>query len=80
MLSVKSPATAGVTAVADTVTVVVAVDVWLSLAVTVADPPFSLIEVGINWSVTVGRMPGIGTTTETCGLRLASLPLITAAT
>ena len=79
-LSVKSPDAAGVTAVADTVTVVVSPDVWLSRAVTVADPPFSLMEVGINWSVTEGIRPGVGTTTETRGLRLASPPLITAAT
>ncbi len=80
VLSVKSPATAGETAVADTVTVVVSVDARLSCAVTAADPPFSPMEVGINWSVTEGIMPGIGRTTETCGLRLASPPLITAAT
>ena len=53
-LSAKSPATAGETAVADTVTVVVSLDVRFSRAVTVVDPPFSPIEVGIRSSVTVG--------------------------
>ena len=81
VLSLKSPATAGETAVADTVTVVVSVDARLSRAVTVADPPFSLMDrSAISSSVTLGSAPGTGTSTETRGLRLASPPLITAPT
>ena len=53
-LTVKSSATAGETAVADTFTVVVSLDTRSSRAVTVVDPPFSLIEVRDSRSVTVG--------------------------
>ena len=65
---------------ADTVTVVVSPDTWLSRAVTVAAPPFSLMDLDDSSSVTLGSAPGTGTSTETRGLRLASPPLITAAT
>ncbi len=52
--SVKSAATAGDTAVADTVTVVATLDGWLSVAVTVLLPLFSVIESGVRISVTAG--------------------------
>ena len=51
---VKSPATAGLTALAETVTVTAALDAPDSVAVTVLDPPFSEIEDGVSTSVTVG--------------------------
>ena len=50
----KSPDTAGLTAVAETVTVTAALDVPDSVAVTVLEPPFSEIEDGLSTSVTVG--------------------------
>ena len=50
----KSPATAGLTALAETVTVTAALDACDSAAVTVLTPPFSEIEVGLSDSVTVG--------------------------
>ena len=50
----KSPDTAGLTALAETVTVTAALDAEDSVAVTVLDPPFSEIEDGLNTSVTVG--------------------------
>ena len=54
VLSAKSPATAGDTAVADTVTVVAWLDAPLSVAVTVLTPPFSVTEAGLSTSVTLG--------------------------
>ena len=53
-LSVKSEATAGDTAVADTTSVTFSVDTPLSVAVTVVESPFSEIEAGLSTSVTVG--------------------------
>ena len=50
----KSPATAGLTAVAETVTVTAWLDALDNVAVTVLDPPFSEIEDGLRTSVTVG--------------------------
>ena len=50
----KSPDTAGLTALAETVTVTAALDVPDSVAVTVLEPPLSEIEVGLSDSVTVG--------------------------
>ena len=50
--SVKSPATAGETAAADTVTVTAALDAADSVAVTVLDPPFSEIDAGDSSRVT----------------------------
>ena len=52
--SVKSPATAFVPAVADTVIVVAALDVPLNFAVTVVTPPSSEIDVGDKVRDTVG--------------------------
>ena len=51
---VKSPATAGDTADADTMTVVSASDGCDSVAVTRVTPPFSEIDVGASTSVTAG--------------------------
>ena len=53
-LSAKSPATAGRTGLADTVSVTVSLDSPLSDAVTVVEPPFSEIDVGSSFSVTSG--------------------------
>ena len=53
-LSVKSPETAGDTGVAETLTVTASLDGPLSVAVTVLEPPFSLIEDGLSTSATVG--------------------------
>ena len=53
-LCVKSPATAGETGVADTVTVTDSLDAALSVAVTVLTPPFSLIEDGVSTRLTAG--------------------------
>ena len=53
-LRVKSAATAGDTAIADTVSLTASLDTPLNVAVTVADPPFSGIESALNTSVTVG--------------------------
>ena len=53
-VSVKSPLTAGLTAAADTVTVVAALETPDSVAVTVVEPPFSGIELFDSASVTVG--------------------------
>ena len=53
-LSVKSPATAGETAVADTTSVTFSLDGPLSVAVTVVESPFSPIEAGLKTRVTVG--------------------------
>ena len=53
-LSVKSLATAGLTAAADTPTVVSSLDGRSSTAVTVVTPPFSPIEPGISTSVATG--------------------------
>ena len=52
--SVKSPETAGGTAVADTVTTTTSLDSPLKVAVTVLEPPSSPIELGISTSATVG--------------------------
>ena len=54
MLSVKSSATAGDTAEAETVTVTASLDSALSVAVTVLSPPFSEIEDGVSTRLTVG--------------------------
>ena len=53
-LSVKSAATAGETAIAETVIVVASFDARSSVAVTVLDPPSSEIDVGFSTSVAVG--------------------------
>ena len=53
-LSVKSPATAGATAVADTVTSTSALDSPFNEAVTVLTPPLSVMDVGSSASVTLG--------------------------
>ena len=53
-LSVKSAATAGETAIADTVSVVASLDARSSVAVTVLDPPSSEIDVGLSTSVAAG--------------------------
>jgi len=53
--STMSPATAGVTGVADTVIVVAESDALSSVAVTVATPPFSEMEVGDRCNVATGR-------------------------
>ena len=53
-LSVKSEATAGETAVADTTSVTFSLDTPLSVAVTVVESPFSEIEAGLSTSDTVG--------------------------
>ena len=53
-LSVKSEATAGDTAAADTTSVTFSLDAALSVAVTVVESPFSPIESGLNTSDTVG--------------------------
>ena len=50
----KSPDTAGLTALAETVTDTAALEAPDSVAVTVLTPPFSEIEVGLSTSVTVG--------------------------
>ena len=50
----KSPDTAGLTALAVTVTVTAELDVPDSVAVTVLEPPLSEIEDGLSTSVTVG--------------------------
>ncbi len=54
VLRVKSPATAGETAAADTVTVTAALEVPLSVAVTTVESPFSEIDAGLNANDTVG--------------------------
>ena len=54
VLNEKSPATAGDTATADTVTSTASLDARLSVAVTVLTPPFSPISAGVSTSVTVG--------------------------
>ena len=54
VLSVKSPATAGETAAADTTSVTFSLDTPLSVAVTVVESPFSPIEAGLSTRVTVG--------------------------
>ena len=54
VLSVKSEAAAGETAVADTTSVTFSLDGPLSVAVTVVESPFSPIEAGLNTRVTVG--------------------------
>ena len=54
--SVKSPATAGATAVADTVIVVASLDLPESVAVTTDAPPFSEINDGDSTSVATGRV------------------------
>ena len=54
VLSVKSSATAGEIAVASTVTVVVALDSPLNVAVTVLTPPLSLMDDGVKTNVTLG--------------------------
>ena len=53
-LNVKSPATAGDSAAASTVTVVVVLDGWLRLAVTTVVLAFSEMKSGVRCSVTVG--------------------------
>jgi hypothetical protein len=53
-LSVKSPATAGDTAPAVTVTVVAELDARSSVAVTMLTPPSSSIDAGASTSVTIG--------------------------
>ena len=53
-LSVKSAATAGDTAVADTTSVTFSLDAALSVAVTVVESPFSEIDDGLSTSDTVG--------------------------
>ena len=50
----KSSSTAGLTGVAETVTVVCSLDGWLSVAVTVASPPSSPIKSSDRMSFTVG--------------------------
>ena len=54
LLSVKSEATAGETAVADTTSVTFSLDGPLSVAVTVVESPFSEIDDGLRTRVTVG--------------------------
>ena len=54
VLSSKSPATAGVTAAADTVTRISSLVPWLNRAVTVLTPRFSETSSGESTSVTVG--------------------------
>ena len=51
--NVKSPATAGATGAADTVTVTSSSSAPFRMAVTVLTPPFSEIEVGDSFSITV---------------------------
>ena len=51
---VKSPITAFAPGFADTVTVVIALEAWSSVAVTVLIPPFSEIDDADSESVTVG--------------------------
>ena len=54
VLTLKSLATAGSTAAADTVTVNGSADPSATVAVTAVDPPFSSIESGVSTSVTGG--------------------------
>ena len=53
-LSLKSPATAGDTGAADTVSVSASLEGWLSVAVTVLAPPFSRMAGGVSFKVAVG--------------------------
>ena len=53
-LSLKSPATAGDTGAADTVSVSASLDGLLSMAVTVLAPPFSPMAGGVSFKVAVG--------------------------
>ena len=56
-VSVKSPATAGDTGAADTVTVSARLDSSLSVAVTVLEPPFSEMDDELSTSDTLGFSP-----------------------
>ena len=55
----KSPDTAGLTGLAETVTVTAALAAVDSIAVTVLDPPLSEIEDGVNTSVTIGASSSV---------------------
>ena len=71
-LSVKSPASAGLSGAAETVTVVSSLEAWDNAAVTVLTPPFSLIKSGVSASVTVG-VPSLSIRVTAAGVTVSPL-------